>query len=152
MGQLEQQMRHRDREMVPRILVQGMFALMLASTALVAWAQWSGAPEVGVLVEAPVVESREVVLWGDRTGIYRVETPDGAFVTDSASDKAGFIGVMGRVIDRERMRHDLTVNPPVQVVRRANGHIAVLDPATGMAVELIGYGADNVAAFARLLD
>ena len=38
------------------------------------------------------------------------------------------------------------------VVRRDNGNIAILDDTTGMAVELIGYGKDNVAAFAQLLD
>jgi len=152
MSQLEQQMRHRDKEMVPRILVQAMFALMISSLALVAYAQWTDVPNRGVLVEAPVVASRDIVLTGDRQGIYEVTTPDGVQIASSADDLAGFIGVMGRVIDRERLNQNTVGNPPIEVVRRENGNIAILDDATGLRVELIGYGKDNVAAFAKLLD
>ena len=152
MSQLEQQMRHRDKEMVPRILVQAMFALMVASLALVAYAQWFDVPNRGVLVEAPVVQSLDIVMEGDRGGVYAVFTPDGTQIASSADEKGGFLGVIGRVIDRERFKHNIAGNPPFQVVRRENGNIAILDDATGLRVELIGYGQDNVAAFAKLLD
>jgi putative photosynthetic complex assembly protein len=152
MSQLEQQMRHRDREMVPKFLVQAMFALMITSTALVAYAQWMDVPNRGVLVAAPIVESRDVVLLGDRSGIYQAFDAQGQLLASSSDEKAGFIGVIGRVVDRERQLHGVVGDAPLQVVRRENGHIAILDQTTGMATELIGYGIDNVAAFARLLD
>ncbi len=152
MSQLEQQMRHRDREMVPRILVQAMFALMAASLALVAYAQWFDVPNRGVLVEAPVVQSLEIVMEGDRSGIYEVRTTDGTLIASSSDEKAGFLGVIGRVIDRERFKNNVTGNAPFAVVRRENGNIAIIDDTTDLRVELIGYGKDNVAAFAKLLD
>ncbi|MFG5384808.1 MULTISPECIES: photosynthetic complex assembly protein PuhC [unclassified Yoonia] len=152
MSQLEQQMRHRDKEMVPRILVQGMFALMLASLGIVAYAQWAQVPNRGVLVEAPVVQSLDIVMTGDRNGIYQVMGTDGTLLASSADHKAGFIGVIGRVVDRKRLVYGLSSEQPLQVVRRENGNIAIIDETTAMSVELIGYGADNVAAFARLLD
>ena len=152
MPQLESQMRHRDKEMVPRFLVQAMFALMAASLALVAYAQWADVPNRGVVTQAPVVQSLDVTLQGDRNGVYDVRGADGALLASSADEKAGFIGVMGRVIDRERLVHGVTSDAPVTVVRRDNGNVAILDDTTGMAVELIGYGQDNVAAFAQLLD
>ena len=89
---------------------------------------------------------------GDRSGIYEVMTTDGQLIASSSDEKAGFIGVMGRVIDRERFVHDLTGNAPITVVRRENGNIAIIDDTTDLSVELIGYGKDNVAAFAKLLD
>jgi putative photosynthetic complex assembly protein len=152
MGQLEQQMRHRDKEMVPRFLVQAMFGLMAAALAMVAYAQWFDVPNRGVLVEAPITQSLEIIMVGDRSGIYEVRTLDGQLIASSSDEKAGFIGVMGRVIDRERFVHDLTGNSPITVVRRENGNIAIIDDTTDLSVELIGYGADNVAAFAKLLD
>lgn len=152
MSQLEQQMRHRDREMVPKFLVQAMFSLMIIATGLVAYAQWAGVPQVGVLAPSPVTQSRDVVLIGDRKGVYEVRNPDGTLVAVSSENKAGFIGVIGRVIDRERQLHGVKRNPVIQIVRRENGHVAIIDPTTGMDVALIGYGQDNVAAFARLLD
>ena len=152
MAQLERQMRHRDRDMVPKFLVQAMFGLMAATLALVTYAQWFDVPNQGVLVEAPVVQSRDIVLTGDRNGIYEVTTTDGALLAASTDEKGGFIGVIGRVIDRERFVHDLTGEAPISVVRRENGNIAIVDETTDLRIELIGYGQDNVAAFARLLD
>ena len=152
MSQLEQQMRHRDKEMVPRFLVQAMFGLMAATLSIVAYAQWFDVPNRGVLIEAPVTQSLEIVMVGDRSGTYEVMTTDGQLIASSSDEKAGFIGVMGRVIDRERFVHDLTGNAPITVVRRENGNIAIVDDTTDLSVELIGYGVDNVAAFAKLLD
>ncbi|MEL6840836.1 MAG: photosynthetic complex assembly protein PuhC, partial [Pseudomonadota bacterium] len=152
MSQLEQQMRHRDKEMVPRILVQAMFALMVASLGIVAYAQWADVPNRGVLVEAPIVQSLDVTFTaGERNDAYVVTNAAGDVLVTSADEKAGFIGVMGRVITRERFVNGVTGNPPVQVVRRENGNVAIVDDSTGMSVELIGYGQDNVAAFAKLL-
>lgn len=152
MSQLEQQMRHRDKEMVPRFLVQAMFGLMAATLSMVAYAQWFDVPNRGVLIEAPITQSLEIVMVGDRSGVYEVLTTDGQLIASSSDEKAGFIGVMGRVIDRERFVHDLTGNAPITVVRRDNGNIAIVDDTTDLSVELIGYGKDNVAAFAKLLD
>ena len=152
MSQLEQQMRHRDKEMVPTILVKAMFGLMLATTGIVAYAQWSGTPDVGVLQVAPVEQSRQIVLIGDRSGVYTVSDVDGTQLAISSDTKAGFLGVMGRVVDRERELRGVTSDAPITVVRRTNGNTAILDDTTGMAVELIGYGTDNVAAFSQFLE
>ena len=152
MSQLEQQMRHRDKEMVPRVLVRAMFALMLGSLALVGYAQWADVPQAGVLVEAPIAASRTVTLQGDRSGKYVVLDEEGTQIAASSDTKSGFLGVMGRVVDREREILKVNATGPIEVVRRENGNIAVIDPSTGMSVELIGYGVDNVAAFANLLN
>jgi len=125
---------------------------MAATLSIVAYAQWFDVPNRGVLIEAPITQSLEIVMVGDRSGIYEVMTTDGQLIASSSDEKAGFIGVMGRVIDRERFVHDLTGNAPITVVRRENGNIAIVDDTTDLSVELIGYGADNVAAFAKLLD
>ena len=149
---LRSQMQLRDREMVPRILVQGMFAVMLSSLALVSFATLTDRPKVGVVREAPVVREVTVTMTAARDGSVTVTDPEGEVVARSGDDRNGFIGVMWRVMARERLRHGLPDAAPVRVVRRENGHTAVIDPETGMSVELIGYGQDNVAAFARLVD
>lgn len=152
MSQLEQQMRHRDREMVPKFLVQGMFALMIGTVGLVAYAQFTDQPQLGVVYDAPIAQTRTITLIGDRTGIYSAFDADGSLLAISNADKAGFIGVIGRVIDRQRQVLGAAADAPINVIRRDNGNIAIMDPATAMNIELIGYGADNVAAFAAFLD
>ena len=151
MSQLAQQMRHRDREMVPRVLVRSMFALMLATLALVSAAVLSDRPHEGVIEQSPVAEEIVVTLSGSRNGPVDVIAEDGSVIANSEEERAGFIAVIWRTIERERMRRAAAPGP-VRVVRRENGRIAVIDPETGWSVDLIGYGRDNVAAFARLLE
>jgi len=145
-------MKHPETILVPPFVARAMFALMIAAVGLVAYAKITDKPLVAVVQQAPVVQSLDVVITGDKSGIYTVASPDGTLLARSSDDMAGFLGVMGRVIDRERRVHGVTGTPPLQIVRRDNGNVAILDPTTGMATELIGYGADNVAAFAKLLD
>jgi putative photosynthetic complex assembly protein len=153
MSGLETRMRHRDRDMVPRILVQAMFGLMIGALAIVAFAQWTDRPNEGVLFEAPIIAERSILLTGDRMGTYvATDAETGEVIAVSSENKAGFIGVIGRVLDRDRQVKGAETGEPVRVVQRTNGNTAVIDPATGLVVELIGYGQDNVAAFARMLD
>lgn len=145
-------MKHRAEEMVPKPLVYAMFALMFGAVAIVGFAQLTGRPMTGVLVEAPIVQERSVILSGDRSGAYLVTDPDGTVIAASSDEKSGFIGVIGMVIKRERHTLGVTSDAPVRIVRRDNGNIAIIDDTTGLTVELIGYGADNIAAFANLLN
>jgi putative photosynthetic complex assembly protein len=109
-------------------------------------------PKAGVLVEAPVVQSLEIVMTGDRSGVYTVHDSDGRLLATSSDEMAGFIGVIGRVFDRDRQVAGVVDNPSLLVVRRENGNVAIIDRSIDLSVELIGYGTDNVAAFAKLLD
>ena len=139
-------------EMVPRILVAAMFALMLVTLGIVALARLTDAPLTGTVAESDTLISRQIVLTGDRNGAYSATAPDGTLLAMSDDGPNGFLGVMGRVIDRKRLTSGAADDAPIEVRRRADGIVEIIDPATGMVVPLMGYGKDNVAAFARLLD
>ncbi len=149
---LAAQMKHRDREMVPRVLVQAMFGLMAAALALVAYAQITDQPMRGVPDLAPVVREMPITLDGDRSSGIAILDATGQQIAHSGRDKAGFIDVIWVSVARARKLDGIAGNPPLTLIRRADGVTAILDPATGWSIELIGYGADNVAAFARLFD
>ncbi len=139
-------------EMVPRALVVAMFTLMLASLTLVTVSRLTNAPHVGVVPDSPVVKTLDIALIGDRNGAYAAQALDGTVLAMSDRDKAGFIGVMGRVVERKRVTADLPVADPVTLQLHENGTLSIIDLSTGMDIALIGYGVDNVAAFARLID
>lgn len=149
---LANQMKLRDREMVPRALVVAMFALMAASLAIVTFARVTDQPLSGIPSDSAIVAELSVTLKGTRSSGVIVEDLNGTEIAASTRDKAGFIDVIRNSVSRERKVQGVSGNPPVRIVRRANGRTAILDPATGWSIELIGYGKDNVAAFARLLD
>ena len=152
MTQLATQMRHRDREMVPRILVQAMFTLMLASLVLVSVAVLTDRPHVGVVTDSPVTAQVTVTLDGRREGGVAVRDAAGRLLALSSEPGNGFIDVIWRVLARDRLLAGAPADAPFEVIRRENGRVSVLDPATGRSVELTGHGPDNVAAFARLID
>jgi putative photosynthetic complex assembly protein len=152
MSQLETQMKIRDKEMVPRILVQAMFALMAVSLALVSFAVLTERPLTGVPSLKPVVSEVTVTLESNRDGHVAVVDSFGHTIAWSHDDKNGFIEVIHRVMQRERMLREAPQTAPVRVVRRENGIYAVMDTVTDWSIELVGYGQDNVAAFARLVD
>lgn len=149
---LARQMKMRDREMVPRFLVVCMFTLMGLSLALVTFAKLTDQPMRGVLEDSPIVTSRTVTLIGDRSDGVAVQDAAGVEIARSDRDRAGFIDVIWVSVSRERKVNGVVGNPPVTLARRENGRIAIIDPATNWSIDLVGYGADNVAAFARLLD
>lgn len=149
---LSEQMKHRDREMVPKALVQAMFALMIATTAIVAFDQITDRPLIGVPADSPVVAETQITLDGTRSTGVAVLDQDGTQIAHSTDDRAGFIDVIWNSTTRERTLQGLPLDAPLRVVRRENGRTAILDDTTGWSIELIGYGQDNVAAFARLID
>lgn len=152
MTSIAQHAKPHQPEMVPRFMVIAMFSLMGLSLSLVGYSRLTDAPKTGVLIEAPVVAERTIQMVATREGAVTVLNTEGEVIARSGDDKAGFIGVVWRVLARHRLTQGLPDIAPVRVLRRENGHIAVHDTVTDWSIELIGYGADNVAAFARLVD
>lgn len=152
MAGLSTQMKHRDRDMVPLFLVRAMFGLMFASLCLVAYAQWGGVPQSAVYQATPVVDEITVQFQSSREGVSTVFDMDGNQIAASDDHKMGFIGVIGIAVARERHVAGLANDAPITILKRESGTYGIHDPLTGWSMELIGYGADNVAAFAKLLD
>ena len=149
---LSQQMKHRDRDMVPLFLVRAMFGLMAATLLLVAYAQWGGVAQRGTVKDTTIAREVSVILQSDRSGGSTVLDLDGTPIVASSDEKMGFIGVIGIAVRREREVAGFANDAPLTIIQRESGTYGVFDPATGWSMELIGYGADNVAAFAALLD
>ena len=149
---LAAQMKHRDRDMVPKVLVQAMFALMIAAVVLVAYARLTDRPVIGVAPHSDIVAELPITLVGNRSDGVAVLDAQGKQIAHSNDHKAGFIDVIWVTTTRERIVQDTDTQAPLRLVRRENGHVAILDDATGWSIELIGYGQDNVAAFAKLID
>lgn len=149
---LANQMKHRDRDMVPAFLVKSMFGLMLASVAIVAYAQIMDVPNSGVVADSPVVAERVVTLNGTRDAGVAVLDASGVEIAHSTKNKGGFIDVIWVSVSRERTVNGKALDAPLRIVKKENGRVAIIDDTTDFEIELIGYGKDNIAAFARLVD
>ncbi|MEM6728955.1 MAG: photosynthetic complex assembly protein PuhC [Pseudomonadota bacterium] len=142
----------RDKEMIPLVLVRAMFGLAIVSVALVAYARLTDRPLVGVPDAPPVVAERTIFMApGERRGSYVVTDEGGATLVTSTDTRAGFVGAIGQAVERRRQITRSDQSAPLTLVRRDTGRIDIIDDASGLSIELHGYGRDNVAVFAGLL-
>jgi len=143
-------LRNTKSEMIPVALVRAMFALAAVSLAITTAAVVTGRPTVGQPKASEVVASRAIILEGNDAQSVTVRNADGTLLADLPH--GGFITVIQNAMARERLTHRIEGNPPLNIVRYANGRLVAEDPATGWSAELYAFGSDNKAAFERLLD
>ncbi len=63
----------------------------------------------------------------------------------------GFVRGVLRGLFRTRMLHEVGVDAAFRLEKRANGHLALIDPTTDQEINLGAFGPDNARAFAQLL-
>ncbi|MBV2359362.1 pullulanase [Thalassococcus sp. CAU 1522] len=140
-----------DKELVPRVMVRAMVALVLLCLILVSAHVWTGQPVKYTAPQAAVDRERIVFLQGDMAGSARVLDANGSLIADLAPDEGGFVSGVWRVLQRERTKARVALDGPVRVTAYDNGRMAIADPSTGWSADLMGFGHDNAAAFAKLL-
>ncbi len=135
---------------IPRGPLLAIAALVGMSLAAVALARVGGYQPVRA-EPAPVIESRD---------LHFADRPDGAVdviengqpvaVLERGTD--GFVRVVLRSFTRDRRLHGLGREEPFRLRVHADGRLTIEDRATHRVVDLAGFGADNVAAFSRLIE
>jgi len=142
----------RSPEKIPPILLKAVAGLVLASLVMVTAARIAGLQPAATPDDSvAVVTERMIVIEGTVDGGAHVTGPDGSVIAHLSPEEAGFINGVHRALSRERMLHKIEGNPPVRIVRFADGRLGLRDPATSWRVELISFGDDNRDAFAALL-
>ncbi len=136
-------------DLIPRPMLRLMLAIVLASLALVTLAVVTGVPHGGRPKDSPIVAERALVIKTGGAQAVTLYDIDGTELEHLGH--GGFVTVIGSGIDRERTVHKVAKDLPVTLVRRENGRFSVIDPETGWSAELTIFGADNEAAFAKLL-
>lgn len=137
------------QEMIPKPLLLGMLALVLATVALVGFSAITGRDKVGVPADAAIVAERTIVLKGGGAQAVTVMAMDGTVLMDLPH--GGFITVIQNGMERARLTAGVDKLKPLRIVEYANGRLAAVDDFTGWSVELGAFGSDNRAAFERLM-
>lgn len=79
------------------------------------------------------------------------DASDGRVIDEIVPGNDGFVRMVMRLLARERISAGIGQAMPFTLTRWDNGRLTIADPATGHQMELIGFGATNVEAFAKLL-
>lgn len=139
-----------DAPMVPPAALALLGALLLACLTIVAAVRWSG-----VDIREPDAPSIEVAhLWFQ-------DLPDGSIAVVDANTQqtietvrgeAGFLRGALRVLSHERLRRGLDARDPFELHRRQDGRLTLLDPKTGVRLDLESFGPQHAGSFARLMN
>ena len=107
-----------------------------------------------MILSSNIVDEQERVLhiYGSMSGKARVFDAHGNQIADLEGTDGGFISGVWRSLARVRGLQDIPPDAPVRLVKFADGRLGLRDDLSGWRVELIGFGKDNTAAFAKLLD
>ena len=141
-----------ENELVPRFLVRSMFAMVMVCLVMVSLYTWFDGPAQYTAPDSPVIIERTLYLEGNLNGSAKVFDENRALVADYSPEEGGFLSGMWRVLQRERTKARVDLDGPVIVRARENNRLEIFDPSTGWGADLMGFGADNSAAFARLLN
>ncbi|MEO0380061.1 MAG: photosynthetic complex assembly protein PuhC [Pseudomonadota bacterium] len=144
--------RSSDDELVPRVLIRAVLALLLAVSSLVTIAVMTDRPLEGAPEQSEILTERAIFVSGNASGAALVLDANGSVLADFPADKGGFVAGIERVITRERMKIAADASAPVLLRLRAGNRLSIYDPETNWSAELMGFGADNLRTFARLLD
>ena len=140
-----------DREKIPRILLRAMLGIVLVTLALVTFARLTDRPLEARPTDGPIAQERVIQIFGSMSGKARVLDQQGHLIADLDAREGGFISGVWRSLNHERSKIKADQNAPVRLVQFTDGRLALFDDTTGFRVELRGFGADNTAAFLRLL-
>jgi putative photosynthetic complex assembly protein len=130
-----------------------IFAAALIGSAL---AVASGARISGVgtthLTYNRTVESRDLQFQDVPNGAILIkDAGSGKVIGEIMPGNDGFVRMVMRLLARERIGAGIGQTVPFTLARWDNGRLTIADPATGHRMELVGFGASNVEAFAKLL-
>jgi putative photosynthetic complex assembly protein len=127
-----------------------MLALALSALAITSFAALTGRAPAGQPEASAMVREKWIILEGLSAQAVIVRDIDGSVLMDLPH--GGFITVIQSGIFTERRKRGVDQTKPVRIVAYANGRLVAEDPETGWSAELYAFGADNKAAFERLLD
>ena len=141
-----------QREIISRRLLRAMALLVASSLALVTYARVTDRPLEAQPVDGEIAQERVIHVFADMSGAAQILDANGSLIADLPPTQGGFVAGVWRALVFERQKAGVDPDAPVRLMRFADGRLALRDEVGGTRFELIGFGPDNAAAFARLLD
>ncbi|MBR3371393.1 MAG: photosynthetic complex assembly protein [Rhodobacteraceae bacterium] len=138
-----------NNDMIPVGLVRAMFALAFLTLALVGFATLSGRAPAAIPDNGAIVQEWQLRLVAGTAQAVTVQAADGTHI--DRLDHGGFVTVVQNGLQTARHRYGVDATLPLRIVAYENGRMSAIDDHTNYRVELDVFGADNKAAFERLL-
>lgn len=136
----------------PRAPLFAVATLVLGAIAIALFARVTDVGTTRLHYAAPV-ESRDLRFEDRSDGNVAVyDAKDGTLVDLVTPGTKGFIRTVMRGLAHSRAEQGFGPEGSFKLTRWDDGRLSISDPMTGRQIELVGFGAPNVAVFANLLE
>lgn len=137
---------------IPKGALMAAGALVVFALVAVTASRLTGVGQVK-MTPPPVVQSVDLRFEDATDGSVLVySAADNQLIDSLAPGSSGFVRVVMRGMARERRLADVGKQPPFRLSRHENGQLTLTDMANNKVIDLNAFGANNQAAFARLID
>ena len=133
----------------PRVPLVVGFTLVGLSVVAAAAGRLTASPEAAA-TEAPVA-ARDLVFEDRDDGAVVARAAGNGHTVEVFEGENGFLRGTLRGLARTRRSEQVSPAVPFHLAQWRDGRLTLDDPATGRHIELLAFGADNAAVFARLL-
>ncbi len=143
-----------DHEPFPRGALIAAFALVGFSLVATTAARLGriAAPAAQAPAIASVTAAADLRFADEKDGSIRVQdSATGRTIATVGPGSGGFIRGVMRGLARDRISRHIGPTPPFRLWQAADGHMSLMDSATGRVIDLESFGADNRSAFVNLL-
>lgn len=138
-----------ETPMVPPGALALLGSLLLISVLVVAAVRWSG---LNIREpDAPSVQVAQLHFRDLPNGAIAVIDASSGRHVETVSGEAGFLRGALRVLSHDRLRRGLGDQDPFELHRRQDGRLTLIDPRTGMRLDLESFGPQHAGSFARLM-
>jgi len=139
-----------EAPLVPPAAVALLGSLLIICLMVVAAVRWSGV-EIRE-PDAPSIDVARLLFRDLPDGAIAVIDADSGQQIRTVQGEAGFLRGSLRVLSHERLRRGLDGQDPFELHRRQDGRLTLLDPKTGVRLDLESFGPQHAGSFARLMN
>ena len=141
-----------QNQTIPKARLKAMAGIALAALALTTFGVLTDRPHEAQIHTAPVVKQLLIEINESATGGTIITDMEGNVLADTGPSERGFYTVVRSGLEFNRRKARIEGNPPVTLLRFADGRVGLRDDATGWKISLVGFGQDNARYWYEIID
>ena len=98
-----------------------------------------------------MISSKLIYLQRDQDSSTKILDESKIVLVEYPKGRETFVSSLVTVIERDRLKRNMDKSGPLILQQTDNKRISIFDPTTAIEIDLMGFGAENVRIFSKIL-